>query len=83
MADAARVAGKSQLILMLSQRVRVGTPDTPFRSLPKESSLMLMVSLAMISKNFDSSSLDHRLGLNLEPLGRCLYAPYLQHLDRA
>ena len=27
MADAARVAGKSQLILMLSQRVCVGTPD--------------------------------------------------------
>ena len=28
MADASRVAGKSQLISMLSQRVRVGTPDT-------------------------------------------------------
>ena len=27
MADAARVAGKSQLISILSQRVRVGTPD--------------------------------------------------------
>ena len=27
MADAPRVAVKSQLILMLSQRVRVGTPD--------------------------------------------------------
>ena len=60
MADACnRVASKSQLISMLSQRVRVGAPDTPFRSLPTESSLRLMVSLAMISKSFDSLSLDH------------------------
>ena len=60
MADALhRVARKSQLILMLSQRVRVGTPDTPFRSLPTKSSLKLMVFLAMISKSFDSLSLDH------------------------
>ena len=50
MADALhRVARKSQLILMLSQRVRIGTPDTPFRSLPTKSTPKLMVFLAMIS----------------------------------
>ena len=37
MADAARVAGKSQLILMLSQRVRVGTPDRRHRGHGSES----------------------------------------------
>ena len=42
MADATRVAGKSQLISMLSQRVRVGTPDSWFFAIKRHSKLLFL-----------------------------------------